>query len=199
MAASQTGSANKSDNTTQSVKAKPNRALFEQLRSKKAQSGNVKTESKSTSEAEEIEFMAELMFPSAAPALPTAPPPPSPLLKIHRSDQALPRQDRGLPDCTGAGIDQAAGPETDELASYKYKLDDLSSASKRCGRCATTYGRSLEREKTHRIQVEQLDHKIGLFTVWAEEVQRSWASRRRLSLLRSASLSSGVRSRRFVA
>ncbi len=109
-AASQTSSALESDDTRPSVKAKPNRALFEQLRSKKAQSGNVKTESKSTSEADEIEFMAELMFPSAVP-VPAPAPASASALKIHRSSQGLPRQDRGFLDCTGAGLDQAARPE----------------------------------------------------------------------------------------
>ncbi|EST06324.1 hypothetical protein PSEUBRA_004211 [Kalmanozyma brasiliensis GHG001] len=160
-AATETCPTLKSDDPTQGGKAKPNRALFEQLRSQRAQKGNVKADAKSSSEADEIEFMAELMFPSAAPKESTASnkpnlveTAPTPVFEKHEPAKHLDEMEA-------------------ELASFKLKANDLSERLETMREmCHDLTDEAWRREKTHRIQVEQLDHKIGLFTVWAEEVQR---------------------------
>ncbi|SPO22619.1 uncharacterized protein UTRI_01297 [Ustilago trichophora] len=60
-----------------------------------------------------------------------------------------------------------------ELVGYKYKVDELSERLDAMREmCHDLTDEAQRREKSHKIQIEQLDHKVGLFTVWAEEVQR---------------------------
>ncbi|SPO21805.1 uncharacterized protein UTRI_01297_B [Ustilago trichophora] len=107
------------------VTAKPNSALFDKLRANRA---NIE-KAKSSSAAEDIDFMAELIF---------------------RDDS-----------------------REAELVGYKYKIDELSERLDTMREmCHDLTDEAQRREKSHKIQIEQLDHKVGLFTVWAEEVQR---------------------------
>lgn len=60
-----------------------------------------------------------------------------------------------------------------ELTRHKYTINELSDRLDRmCEMCHDLTDEAQRRDKTHRIHIEQLEQKVGLFTVWAEEVQR---------------------------
>ncbi|CBQ70478.1 conserved hypothetical protein [Sporisorium reilianum SRZ2] len=158
--------ASKLDDSAQSVKGKPNQALFERLRSEKAKKAVAKMQPEATSaSADEIEFMAELMFPNtvAQEALPVPFEPPSPQVKNAASPRAEQEEE----------VTKQLEQKQAELADYKRRLSELAERlDSMRDMCHDLTDEATRREKTHKIQVELLDHKIGLFTVWAEEVQR---------------------------
>ncbi|GAC97194.1 hypothetical protein PHSY_004779 [Pseudozyma hubeiensis SY62] len=144
------------------TKAKPNKALFEQLRAKSVRKGITEPNFNSAS-ADEIEFMAELMFPSATAQAVTAESHSSPAK--HETTPVSNANEKEL-------VDQLDRKQA-ELVGYRYKIDELSERLDTMREmCHDLTDEASRREKMHKIQVEQLDHKIGLFTVWAEEVQR---------------------------
>ncbi|TKY85044.1 hypothetical protein EX895_006124 [Sporisorium graminicola] len=162
--AAEISSTSKPDDSVQSVKANPNRALFERLRSDKAKKDVAKNDSDATSTtAEEIEFMAELMFPSSVKQ---DSPAPFELTSLQPEIGAS-------PDTREEELTKKLEQKQSELTDYKRRLNELSERlDSMRDMCHDLTDEATRREKTHRIQVEQLDHKIGLFTVWAEEVQR---------------------------
>lgn len=139
------------------VTAKPNSTLFDKLRANRA---NVK-KAKSTS-AEDIDFMAELIFrDSSKEAAPSVQAPPV-QVETPAASNTKERQ-----------LSERLEQKEAELVGYKYKIDELSEQLDAMREmCHDLTDEAQRREKSHKIQIEQLDHKVGLFTVWAEEVQR---------------------------
>ncbi|KAJ9477643.1 hypothetical protein PHBOTO_001220 [Pseudozyma hubeiensis] len=151
-----------SETEATTTKAKPNKALFDQLRAKSARKGIAEPNSTSAS-ADEIEFMAELMFPSAtAQAVPAESRPSPPKHETTPPSNANEKE-----------LTEQLDRKQAELAGYRYKIDELSERLDAMREmCHDLTDEASRRDKMHKIQIEQLDHKIGLFTVWAEEVQR---------------------------
>lgn len=150
----------KPDITTSGNEAKPNQALFTKLRSQRATNGLAKNPSTTD---DEIEFMAELMFPSAAAQASPAQAKPSAMQSVATPTTSTKEEE----------LLKQLDHKQAELTEYKYKIDELSERLDTMrDMCHDLTDEASRREKMHKIQVEQLDHKIGLFTVWAEEVQR---------------------------
>ncbi|CDS00714.1 uncharacterized protein SPSC_04592 [Sporisorium scitamineum] len=163
--AAETTPALKPDNPGEGVRAKPNRALFERLRSNSANKDVAKTEPGAISaSSDELESMAELMFPNSAAKQESPIPfePPSLTANLVASPSAQEQE-----------LTKQLEQKQAELTDYKRRLDELSERLDSMREmCHDLTDEATRREKTHKIHVEQLDHKIGLFTVWAEEVQR---------------------------
>ncbi len=137
------------------AKAGPNSALFDRLR---AQSTKTKPNSKLSND-QITEVMAELMF------------------KGNASGAAASSTKK--PDTTSSATNEASellkrleSKET-ELSGHKRTVRELSERLDTMREmCHDLTDEAQKRDKTHRIQIEQLEQKVGLFTVWAEEMQR---------------------------
>ena len=143
------------DKDVNKVVAKPNSAFFDKLRANRT-----KKEPKSNT-VDETEFMAQLFFRGTA----------------KESSPETSPQPTHAPSVSPSAKEEALGQQLEkkeaELVGYKYKIDELSERLDTMrDTCHELTDEAQRREKMHRIQIEQLDHKVGLFTVWAEEVQR---------------------------
>lgn len=143
----------------QTAKAKPNTALFDKLRSQRSKA-NVKPK---TSPADLTEFMAELMFRGTA-ATETA------TSKVKHAVESIP------PVASNTKVQELIArleSKEAELDHHKHTINELSERLDTMREmCHDLTDEASRREKTHRIHIEQLEQKVGLFTVWAEEVQR---------------------------
>ncbi|SNX82459.1 uncharacterized protein MEPE_01165 [Melanopsichium pennsylvanicum] len=140
------------------VSAKPNSALFQKLR---AQRASVKTEAR-ISPADDIDFIADLMFPSAEQAVASP---------VEAS--SVPIDEPRSSGSKEQDLAEQLKVKEEEPLGYNSKINELSERLDSMRQmCHDLTDEAQRREKTHKIQVEQLDHKVGLFTVWAEEVQR---------------------------
>jgi hypothetical protein len=160
------------------VKARPNSALFKKLRAARAATGK----EANVQSADDIEFLAELMFPQSAPP-------------VHPAQQRQPDADGKTAPTSPAAVASPAAATLSETASasevrvhelteqltkrqseleeHKNKVRQLSErVDVMRDMCHELTDEAQRRDKTHKIQIEQLEHKIGLLTVWADEVQR---------------------------
>lgn len=160
------------------VKARPNSALFEKLRAARAETGK----ETNVQSADDIEFLAELMFPQSAPpvhpaqqrqpkldtqTVPTIPTAVASPVPVNKSATA------SAPDSRVHELTEQLAKSQSELEEHKHKMRQLSErVDVMRDMCHELTDEAQRRDKTHKIQIEQLEHKIGLFTMWADEVQR---------------------------
>ncbi|KAJ1033488.1 hypothetical protein NDA13_001479 [Ustilago tritici] len=139
--------------------AKPSSALFDKRRSQRSKAV-AKPESSS---ADLTEFMVEWIFQGTV-ANGTAT---SAAKPVFAASRPMP-SDSKVQELI-ARLDSKEA----ELTRHKYTINELSDRlDKMREMCHDLTDEAQRRDKTHRIHIEQLEQKVGLFIVWAEEVQR---------------------------
>lgn len=134
------------------TQASPNRELFDKLRSK---SINGKSSPKLT-DAEITDIMAEHMWQGA-------------ISEVASSESPT----KASADASVQELIKRLEGKDAELASQRHTVRELSERLDTMREmCHDLTDEAQRRDKTHRIQIEQLEQKVGLFTVWAEEMQR---------------------------
>ena len=139
---------------------KPNTAFFDRLRSQRQEDDK----SRLPDSPDMTEFVAEIMFPKPAPEQPAS------------TNAAIASASAEAPAAPGEQVQELLTrieAKEAEISAHKRRIDELSERLDTMREACNELTDELQRrEKTSTIQIAQLEDKVGLITVWAEEMQR---------------------------